>query len=341
MLEPRRTRVREHRPELDGLRAIAITAVVLFHVGLEGPFDGGFIGVDLFFVLSAFLITSILADEWRQEGSVNLRRFYWRRFLRLMPALLFMLVGYLAVAPFVWPGYSHARDALAVGLYISDYTYAFWQVPRYLNHTWSLAVEEHFYLLWPLLLPFLLRSKRPLLWLAMAFVALTFWRTSHADDFNQYYFRSDMRATGLVAGAALYFSGFRPGRMAGIISFALFAAIIMFARFPYAFAVIPLAEIASVGLVASAAGLPFLRASPLVWLGQRSYAVYLWHLPIANACRDYHLSHAWTAALTFALSAILAELSWRTVEAWGKGARSGLFTRWRIARSSPLSSPQD
>lgn len=113
----------QYRPELDGLRAIAVVLVVLFHA--DGQVSGGFIGVDLFFVLSAFLITSLLASEWGESGVIDLKRFCWRRFLRLMPALLLLLATYLVVAPFVWPGHNHPRDPVLTGL-ISAITAMLW-----------------------------------------------------------------------------------------------------------------------------------------------------------------------------------------------------------------------
>lgn len=324
----------QYRPELDGLRAIAVTSVLLLHAAQNGPFLGGFVGVDLFFVLSSFLITSILADELRETGRLNLGRFYWRRFLRLMPALLFMLAGYLAIAPFLWPNYPHGRDALVASLYLSDYAYAGWGVPRYLGHTWSLAVEEHFYLLWPFVLPLLLRSTRPLVWLAAAFATLTLWRTSNAMDFTQSYFRFDTHATGLVLGAALYFSGLRLGRAAGFAALAVFAALVLTSSFPYAFIAIPPAEIASAVLIASAASLDFLRNPALVWLGRRSYAIYLWHVPIVGLVRAFDLAAVATVFLTLVLSIGCAMLSWHTVEAWGRRMKSGSFTYGATTRTT-------
>src|SRR3546814_6270958 len=146
-------------PALDGLRAVAVLAVMVFHA-MTGFATGGFLGVDVFFVLSGYLITCLLLVEHHGAGRIAISAFYLRRALRLYPALLLMLAVYLLAAPWLFPEASvssHARDALLAGTYLSDYSYAFFKEPFYLKHTWSLAAEEHFYLLWPLLLGGMLR----------------------------------------------------------------------------------------------------------------------------------------------------------------------------------------
>lgn len=146
---------------LDGLRALAAVAVIFFHAGEDTPLSGGFLGVDVFFVLSGYLITSILLRERSFTGRIDTLRFYGRRFVRLMPALVFLLAVYVIAAPLMWPSMSrseHIGHALVAGFYLSDYGYALWRIPEFLRHTWSLSVEEHFYLLWPPVLVLLLRS---------------------------------------------------------------------------------------------------------------------------------------------------------------------------------------
>src|SRR5487761_2131823 len=136
---------------LDGLRAVAIGLVAADHCWVPG-FDSGYFGVDVFFVLSGFLITQLLVDEYDSQGQIDLGKFYLRRLLRLTPPLAILLAVYLAVAPTLWPHYGlwpHIRDAALAGLYLADYGRAFWSQPTLLEHTWSLSVEEHFYLLWP------------------------------------------------------------------------------------------------------------------------------------------------------------------------------------------------
>jgi peptidoglycan/LPS O-acetylase OafA/YrhL len=147
-----------HEPALDGLRGVAVAAVVAFHLG---HLEGGFLGVDLFFVLSGFLITSLLLTEARWRGRVDLRRFWARRARRLLPALLVMLVGVAVLLMAFTPDGDRPRfrgDALATLGYAANWErmagdLTYWDIftqPSPLDHTWSLAIEEQFYLLWPL-----------------------------------------------------------------------------------------------------------------------------------------------------------------------------------------------
>ncbi|MDW6021580.1 acyltransferase [Mesorhizobium sp. BAC0120] len=153
-----------YRPELDGLRALAIGLVTLDHV-LHGRFPGGFVGVDMFFVLSGYLITSILIEELAHSTRINLGQFYFRRALRLMPALIVMLTLYTALM-MTYAIWAHKMDfakvhlwaAAAAGFYLMDWDVALHiGSPGFLTHTWSLAIEEQFYLLWP---PILILATR-------------------------------------------------------------------------------------------------------------------------------------------------------------------------------------
>ena len=149
-----------YNPALDGLRAVAIVLVVLSHA--HAPlFDGAFYGVDLFFVLSGLLITTLLLQEQQRNGRVDYWRFWRRRFWRLMPALMLFLLAYCIFAPLLWPELQDVyTDALVSLLYLADYGIAFFDSPNTLLHMWSLSVEEHFYLLWPPLLMLLVRQMR-------------------------------------------------------------------------------------------------------------------------------------------------------------------------------------
>ena len=172
-----------HIPAFDGLRAVAVGLVLLHHAGVPGFSEGG-LGVDMFFVLSGYLITGLLTREIDQTGTVDLVRFYLRRLKRLTPALLILAVAYFTFAPAVWherTASQHARFALAAVSYLTDFLRA--GHPSFASpiaHTWSLAVEEHFYMLWPLaLLGLSYLPKRLLLPVLLAGFALaTVWRWS-------------------------------------------------------------------------------------------------------------------------------------------------------------------
>src|ERR1043166_1883859 len=148
-----------YRPALDGLRGIAIIAVLAVHthhIFGWSILNGGNIGVDIFFVLSGFLITALLIEEWQSKGHVSLKGFYWRRILRLVPALLVLLTSLYLFANALLPiGEAGAtvRSIPVAFVYASDFGLAFFQLRLgALQHTWSLAMEEHFYIVWPLFL---------------------------------------------------------------------------------------------------------------------------------------------------------------------------------------------
>jgi peptidoglycan/LPS O-acetylase OafA/YrhL len=198
-----------YNPALDGLRAVAVMLVVLFHARAPIAF-GGYLGVDIFFVLSGYLITSLLLSELDTKGTLDLRRFYLRRLLRLTPALFAMLAVYLIVAPFLWPATTdHGKQAAIAATYLSDYAVAFWGTPDFLSHTWSLSVEEHFYLLWPLVLLAACRrwDRRSLVWVfgaAYGLATLVRWVCIvKGQSWEQVYYRFDTHLSGLMLGAWL------------------------------------------------------------------------------------------------------------------------------------------
>ena len=150
-------------PELDGLRGLAIIIVILFHANVSF-FSGGFIGVDIFFVLSGFLITSLLIQEFDSTGTIKLNYFYMRRALRLGPALLLLLITFCILSFLLLNEEKATRnliDALISLVYLSNWARAFnFHPPDFLGHTWSLSIEEQFYILWPIILLLLLRAKK-------------------------------------------------------------------------------------------------------------------------------------------------------------------------------------
>ncbi len=316
-----------YNPALDGLRAVAVALVVPAHCRVPGYLTGGYVGVELFFVLSGYLITTILLDERAATGRISLRHFYWRRALRLYPALLLMLAAYLLLAPMLWPEGEHGRDALLVGLYLSDYSYTFWKMPEYLGHTWSLAAEEHFYLLWPLVLTLLLRRRSSLVKpLGLLLLAAWLWQM-HVRNVGTVGFRFDTRMVGMMAGcwlAVVLRSGWRPDpKIPAIVGLALLAWLVMTPSRSY----FPLAESAGVLLIIGATAIPFLETPWLTYIGKLSYGIYLWHFPIAKALNPLPMGWLLTLMAVTAMSVALAALSHHTIEAFarryrGNGARA-------------------
>ncbi len=189
-----------HVAALDGIRGIAVLTVFAQHAGVPGTLGGG-AAVDVFFVLSGFLITGLLLDEYARRGRIDIPRFYGRRFLRLTPPLVLLALAYMLVAP------GDIGSAMLSLFYLTDYGSAFLVDAGPLSHTWSLAVEEHFYLLWPLALLVLCRLPHRLLiplLLALYCVATAhrcgvFW----TEGYDATYFRFDTRLSGLILGSLL------------------------------------------------------------------------------------------------------------------------------------------
>lgn len=320
---------RTYLPQLDGLRAVAVALVIAIHADKSLRMPGGFVGVDIFFVLSAFLITGLLVREWEKSDQIDIGRFYLRRALRLMPPFLMMLAVYVAAAPLLWPGHPHLRDALIAGLYLSDYAIPLIQAPVYLAHTWSLAVEEQFYLLWPLILLPLMRTGRPIVLLALGWLALTLWRCGFSDWLH-FYYRFDTHSSGLALGALLFFAvrsgGLRFHPVMAWAALLVIAWIAWTAQITSSQLTITAVEIAAallIGcLVTDQAGLVgrVMVLPPMVMLGKLSYSIYLWHYPFAAYARE-HWSYPVALAATIAFSVSAAFLSYHTIEAWSRRKR--------------------
>ncbi|CAB3391326.1 membrane protein of unknown function [Kyrpidia spormannii] len=205
-------------PGLDGLRALAVLAVLAYHLN-PGWAPGGMLGVGVFFVLSGYLITDLLAEEWRQTGRIDLRDFWMRRFRRLIPALWLLLITVILVLLVSDPGRlgSLWGDLVAAFFYVSNWWYIFHHIsyfqqfgpPSPFGHLWSLAVEEQFYLLWPLLLALGLRrlSRRWMLTGILTGAILSAgamaWIYQPGVDPSRVYYGTDTRAFALLFGAAL------------------------------------------------------------------------------------------------------------------------------------------
>ena len=334
-----------YRADIEGLRAVAVLLVLVYHAEF-GWASGGFIGVDVFFVLSGFLITSLLLREFVATGTVSLANFWARRARRLLPASGLVLVATLLAGRLMLDGLSQAelaRDALAACAFVvnirfanigTDYL-ASQLPPSPLLHYWSLAVEEQFYLLWPGLLIVLVRgmrlSRRALggvmgvLWAAS--LVLCVWWTTHSQP--SAFFLLPARAWELLTGAGLALLGgtvaIVPRRLRGTVGWIGLAVIVAAATlldgsstWPGWLAVLPvLATAAVINAGDGNARGPFavLRARPLQWVGARSYAIYLWHFPLLIlADRKWGPLPAGTRVLLLVLAVVLAALSYHFIE---------------------------
>lgn len=313
-------------PALDGLRGVAILLVVAGHVGMPGVEGGAPVGVTLFFVLSGFLITRLLLTEHDATGRVRLGAFYLRRAARLLPPLLVMLtalIGYVAVTG------GRVDRAAAVSLAALSYC-ANWISPMAgglgpLNHTWSLSVEEQFYLAWPLGLLALLRHPRALVPALAAGIAgsvlLRWWLLDGTHEAHvRVYSGTDTVAYALLAGCLLAVVERRGWRSGPPWWAATGLAVLVVSSLPLwdrlgpdvSVSMGPLHAAASVALVAAClTGVRWLEARALRALGRVSYGWYLWHVPVLFFMPDAGLPARAAAGLG---SLLVAAASWRWVE---------------------------
>ncbi|RVD19378.1 MULTISPECIES: acyltransferase [unclassified Mesorhizobium] len=316
-------------PALDGVRALAAMLVVVHHS--QSPWmPGGFIGVDIFFVLSGFLITSLLMREADGTGTIAIGAFLLRRSVRLMPPLVMLLAAALIIGPLFWPDVPIGLIVAISILYLADYVSALHGVIPLLGHTWSLAVEEHFYLIWPMAVLGLakLAQRSRIKALAIAFVVATLWRLGnayHYTEFEMTAFRFDTRLSGLLLGALVSVSGISlKGRHANIVGLSSLGALVVLAfvatQEPVSTAYLqPLIDMASAGLVVSLLNNETMIARafawrPIVYIGIISYSVYLWHYPISRAALMYTNDWRMVLVVTLVLSLAIAALSWTFVE---------------------------
>ncbi|MDJ1007124.1 MAG: acyltransferase family protein [Paracoccaceae bacterium] len=326
-----------YRPEIDGLRAVAVIPVILFHAGF-GAFGGGFVGVDVFFVISGFLITSLILGEL-DGGRFSLLRFYERRARRILPALFVVMLACLPFA-YLWMSPSQLQDfaqsLIAVVLFGSNLL--FWQEQGYfaaaaelkpLLHTWSLAVEEQYYLVFPLFLLAIWRSGRDrafraVVAIAVLSLALSEWGWRNSPGANFYLLPT--RAWELLAGSICAFlyvgSARRPnGPLAALGLAMIVAAIFIFDEktpFPSLYALVPVTGTALILLFASEnSGVArVLSLRPVVAVGLVSYSAYLWHQPLFAFARLRSLGEPAPILMGgLAVAALgLAWLSWRFIE---------------------------
>lgn len=301
-----------YAPELDGLRGIAILAVMLFHTEIS-IFKGGFIGVDVFFVLSGFLITSLLIQEFVATKTISLKNFYIRRLLRLGPALLLLLIIYCIIS-FLFLSKEQANsnyiDAFISLIYLSNWARAFgFHPPDFLGHTWSLSIEEQFYILWPIVLLTLLRASknRWLVFLFAASIAFIAWflrvylivnDASLIRVYNGLDTRADALMTGCALGALLFL--YSPGEMIKqsflkwlnyLSPLAMLCLLFLvficdwqdFRVYYFYFSMVEcLVFILILAIRLNKEGIlsKILAMKGLVWIGSISYGLYLWHYPI-------------------------------------------------------------
>lgn len=335
-------RLMRYRPEIDGLRSLAVVSVILFHAGFR-LFGGGFVGVDIFFVISGYLITMILLGEIR-EGRFSLLRFYERRARRILPALFIVVC---ACIPFAWEMLppkdmrNFSQSIVSVVGYVSNIF--FWETSDYfattselkpLLHTWSLSVEEQYYLIFPLILAFVLRKKAGRLgWglLGISFLSLVLsqWVVTEKPEFAFYMLPT--RAWELLIGSlAAYWVFSRQEHIAeqwlaeagcwlgvSMIAYATFK-FTKSTPFPGVYALAPTVGAVLIILCASQKTVVgrLLASRPLVGIGLLSYSAYLWHQPLFAFARIYMIE-APSGKLMFGLvvlTILLAYLTWRFVE---------------------------
>lgn len=354
-------------PGLDGVRALAVAAVVAYHLGVPGV-GGGLLGVGVFFTLSGYLITSLLIGEHARHGRIRLGQFWIRRARRLLPAVVVVLaVVLLATALVNRSDLGRMLGSAGAALFYvanwhtiaaGDSYFARFQAPDPLGHLWSLAIEEQFYLLWPVLLlvlPVLARGRkvwvvRITMLLALASFVLLAVLAQPGMDNTRAYEGTDTRAGGLLLGAAaamVWPLGSRPSAgdrltvrgwdVAGLLGLGAIAALItmtdqysmsLYRGGLLALTVATIAVVVAVGQPGSILG-RLLGIAPLRWIGERSYGIYLWHLPVMIFVgpRLGDLSPRWRGVVLVAMILLISALSWILVE--DPIRKHGLRAAWR------------
>jgi peptidoglycan/LPS O-acetylase OafA/YrhL len=350
----------KYRSEIDGLRALAVVPVILFHAGFE-LFGGGFIGVDVFFVISGYLITTIIISEMI-DGKFNLINFYERRARRILPALFFILLICIPFAVFWLPPndlQDFGQSLYAVSLFFSNFL--FWLESGYfaidaeskpLLHTWSLAVEEQFYIIFPIFLILIWRfSSKLIIWILILVFAVSLgvahWATvfsSHNRIVSGAFFLLPTRAWELLLGSfsALYLQNnkFLESKLINQFLSCLGLILILYAifafdsstPFPSLYSLIP--TIGTVLLILSASPYTLIHKilsfRPIVFMGLISYSAYLWHQPMLAFAKHkfYDDLPSYILIILCVVSIIFAYFTWKLVEQPFRNKK--IYTRKKI-----------
>lgn len=328
-------------PSLDGIRCIALVLVLAFHAGY-GHFPGGWIGVDLFFVLSGYLITSLLQNEYLTSGTIALTSFYARRILRLFPPLLVCILLATILWPFMpaMPDASRFKSITAVLFYFANI------IPNDVlgpfMHLWSLSVEEHFYIFWPLITStflFRISFKNQLITLLATIILLAILRISVynsslvADPVAVAYRFTLCRIDAIILGAlfalAEQYRGAKPWENKNYAAYVglpiCFLIVIEFISLSNSywynggFAITNMLCLFTVTFAVKNPSNAFLSNKLFRWVGRRSYGIYVYHMPIFMACESLRIPHSLinlilVTLIRFAATAAVAELSFRFVE---------------------------
>lgn len=347
----------QYRREIDGLRAVAVIPVILFHAGFT-IFSGGYVGVDIFFVISGYLITSIIISELEQ-GKFSILRFYERRARRILPALFFVM---LSCIPFAWMWMLPAQfkdfsqSLVAVTVFASNIL--FWRESGYfaaaseekpLLHTWSLAVEEQYYMLFPIFLILLWRFGRSPVFYSIIVISIISlllsewgWRNKPTANF----YLAPTRAWELLAGSICAFLQYGKMQKSNNALSAFGLALILFAifvydkstPFPSAYALAPVLGTALIIMYGARETwvARLLSLKGFVGIGLISYSAYLWHQPLFAFARirSIYMPEQWLMLLLAVASLVLAYFSWRYVEQPFR--IKGRFSRTRVFQFSAL-----